>query len=423
MPNTEQKPMQIVDHDRCTGCGACANICPNQCVTMQIHESGFYRPVTMELQCSGCDECMSVCPVLQKSDEDCKEPGHVSACWHSSDDVRKYSSSGGLFSAIAEYVLDQGGSVFGAAFDNNFVVKHHAVHSISEIDILRRSKYVQSHIHEKTYSQAIDILRRNQIVFFVGTPCQIAGLNHVVKAQSDFKEWSKHLVTADIICHGVPSPVFWAMHLNELENRFKSKIVSVNFRPKEDKRNVKWGEYFLHCIFENGREYFKRSGEDFFYSHFMQNLYLQPSCYSCSYAKILRIGDLTLGDFWKIGKEIPFSHSIEQGISLILINTPQGKRFFHQIKSRIFCEERTMDEAIQGLSKLSRPAIPHPRRNDFKKDFVDRKLSFAKLKRKYFLWLSLKKRFKRLAIKVVGQKVVSHLTKTDNSLMKRSKTP
>ena len=452
MSNSPSNIRHIVETDQCAGCGACTSVCPQQCAAMQIHESGFYRPAVTESQCTGCGLCVSVCPIAQKSDGNCMEGSslaatrnecrHVYASWHCSDDVRNLSSSGGIFSAIAEHVIEQGGVVFGAAFDDDFVVRHRAVDSIAELDVLRRSKYVQSQIDEKTYHRVLDCLKNKQTVFFVGTPCQIAGLKNVVRAQRSAAgrsetapcshELFEHLLTADLICHGVPSPRFFSMYLAELEKAYRSKIASVNFRAKDSDRKQEWGMYII-IIMENGREYLGTGTEDFYYYSFLENLYLQPCCYSCPYTTTSRIGDVTLGDFWGIGKEVPFSHPVEKGISLVMLNSTQGVVWFDGIKANDLAgrsnaapllqyEERTLAEAVQGPTKLSRPAKPHPRHEEFKKDFVE-KMDYPRLKRKYFTWRQywknrLKNRLKRYLKKLIGKRVVSWLRKVKKTLRK-----
>ena len=212
--------------DQCTGCEACANICPKDCISMVENAEGFLFPKIDSGKCVGCELCEKACPVLSpipihKTQEDVK----VYALIHKDEDVRSHSSSGGAFSAIADFVLEQGGVVFGAAFDENFEVHHICVDKPEDLYKLRGSKYVQSRIGD-AYRQAKEKLQQGRLVFFTGTACQTSGLLGFLGRDYE------NLITQDLICHGVPSPLAWRKYIQLNRRWAKSEVEHIFFRDK-----------------------------------------------------------------------------------------------------------------------------------------------------------------------------------------------
>ena len=233
--------IKLCPQDECTGCQACMNICPHGCIEMVTNSEGFLNPQIDTHKCIRCSRCRSVCPVLTKAPK-CfvrTESPEIYACWIKDDKVRQKSSSGGLFSAIALNVFNQGGIVFGAAFDNQMHLSHIGIDEINLLDKLRRSKYIQSEIGN-CFKLVEEKLKTGKPVFFVGAPCQIAGLNLFLG--TDYE----NLITADFICHGVSSPVVFSKYVEYIESIYSLHVKDVNFR---DKRKG-WGEFFFfYCDF------------------------------------------------------------------------------------------------------------------------------------------------------------------------------
>lgn len=242
--------IEVVRKQDCCGCTACKSVCPRQCITMEEDSEGFLYPIVDRSKCVDCHLCEKVCPMSNVRDE--RRPLSIYAFKHNSDEVRMRSSSGGMFSLLAEHVLSRGGVVFGAAFDEEWEVAHKYIESAEELDGLRRSKYVQSRMGE-SYSHVLNFLKAGRLVLFAGTPCQIAGLLRYVR-----KDYA-NLLTMDFVCHSVPSPKVWRKYLKEECARkgtagknsvFKSLksvplIKGINFRDK----SVGWKKFSFSLSF------------------------------------------------------------------------------------------------------------------------------------------------------------------------------
>lgn len=197
----------IIDKSQCCGCTACASACPKHCIVLKEDEQGFLYPRVDESKCIDCHLCEKVCPVLKPFEK--QNPQEVFAIINPDEEIRLASSSGGVFTALAKQILHAGGIVFGAAFDDNWQVHHISVTKVEDLALLRSSKYVQSRI-EKTYTVVEEYLKKGTQVLFSGTPCQIAGLKHYLRKEYD------NLLSVDVVCHGVPSPLVWEKYLETL---------------------------------------------------------------------------------------------------------------------------------------------------------------------------------------------------------------
>lgn len=372
----------ICPEELCTGCAACANICPKLCIRMASDREGFLRPEIDESLCIECGECRRICPINANPRPNTGRPG-VFACWNKNDDVRFASASGGVFSAFAEHVLEGGGVVFGAAFDESMHVRHVTVEKKEDLGRLRSSKYVQSDMGE-TFIKIKAFLDEGRKVLFSGTPCQVAALN------SFFSNENKNLFSIDLLCHGVSSPLLFSLYLGYLEKYFKKKIAGFNFRFK----SIGWECPTVMVFFKDNtkKELFGILNS---YNHgFLQYLTLRPACYNCIFRSTERQGDISLGDFWGIGEKIPFVHNKAKGVSLMLMNTKKGKNLFEAIAKRIFYEERTLDEALYQKNSLQcSVAIPFNRRAIFQ-DI--KKMSYDNLARKYLVDKGIKGVIKNL---------------------------
>lgn len=309
--------LAIVEDDRCAGCFACYTICSTKAIKIQLNTFGFYVPQINSGRCSGCGKCLQYCPVYvaEKNRQITAEVFKVTAygAWSNDDVIRLKSSSGGVFSELAIAVLQEGGVVFGAGW-NNQVLQHLAIDCIDELEKLRGSKYIPSYIGE-SYTEVVKYLESGKKVLFTGTPCQIAALQGLVK--------HKNLVTADLICHGVPSLL--AFHKYIISKIGNKGIKEIIFRDKE----YGWENYSIKMTTNDDQVYSSIFKYDPFLVGFLRNLYLNKICYNCPFSKLPRTGDITLGDYWGASEEI----KDQKGISVILVNTIQGKAIIDKLVS------------------------------------------------------------------------------------------
>ena len=269
----------------CTGCSACFSICPRHAVTLIPDQEGFLHPQIDQDLCIDCDLCRKACPARQTPSRKDRLPEELFfAAYHRDEDIRMASSSGGAFSALASWMLKQGGYVCAASYDDDFKGVHHVIiRSEEELPRLRTSKYTQSRTGT-CFRDILRLLKQGEKVLFAGTPCQTAGLHLFLR-----KEYDK-LLTVDIVCHGVPSPVIFADYISYLERKYKSPVKNYNFRDK------KWSWYHFNtkAEFKNRKAVYRGTWEE---DTFMRG-FLRESCYTCKYSKHERYADITLSDFW-----------------------------------------------------------------------------------------------------------------------------
>lgn len=269
------------------------------------------------------------------------------AAYSLNEDVRKQSSSGGIFTELAEYIIDQGGAVFGCILASNMQARHSIVENIEDLGKIRGSKYVQSEIGD-TYKQCFELLGQGRKVLFTGTPCQIEGLYRYLNCVAD-KKIIKKLYTQDLICHGVPSPDVWKQYL-EIQKRKNAhlKIEDVKFRDK----SKGWKKCSLAIQFSDNTDKRETLDENVYFSGFLNNLYLRPSCYECKCKKINRKADITLADFWGIENVLP-DLSDDKGISLMLIHSAKGQELLKSIKDKIYLEQVKLEDALTGNPSMT----------------------------------------------------------------------
>lgn len=321
--------------NKCTGCYACANTCPRDCIRMEENVEGFWFPKIDSAKCVSCDLCEKACPVLNpipidKTADDVK----VYALVHKDDEIRRNSSSGGAFSAIAEYVLSQGGVVFGAAFDENFDVHHICVDNAADMHKLRGSKYVQSRIGD-AYKQAKAHLKAGRLVFFTGTACQTSGLIGYLGRDYD------NLITQDLICHGVPSPMAWRKYLKLREQLEKSRTEHIFFRDK----TFGWHNWHVAFRFQNGSEYKQNQRDDMMTCAFLRGKISRECCYDCPFKQKYRLADFTLADYWGIEKIAPELDD-DKGISSCYVNSTKAEKIMEAIAPKVMLQEMSLDTAV-----------------------------------------------------------------------------
>lgn len=346
--------INIKDKSCCCGCEACVNSCPNYCISMVEDNEGFLYPTVNVDHCIECGACERSCPILMIEEE--RSPLKVVATFNSDLPIRLSSSSGGVFSQLAEFVLNQKGVVFGASFDSHWKVQHIFVENLEDLPKLRGSKYVQSRIAD-SYKKVKSFLRENRQVLFSGTPCQITGLKHFLGREYE------NLITVDVACHGIPSPKIWNLYLLELANRLlpDSVVTGVNFR---DKSNG-WKSYHMQVSLETSSEkkcYYVPYYNDWYMKAFLKNLILRPSCANCP-ARCGKSGsDLTIADFWGIESLCPDLDD-DKGTSIVLINSPKGKELLGILHNRF--EEIDYSAICRFNPCFVQSFTPHPFRQVF----------------------------------------------------------
>lgn len=341
----------------CTGCGACASICPKGAIAMQPDEEGFLYPAVDGKKCVGCDLCEKRCPAGRAQEE--RRP-QVFGAQNRDTALRRASSSGGVFTALARVWQRKGGVVFGAAFDEALHVEHVGAFDEAELTAMRGSKYVQSDASD-AIANAAALLERGIPVLFSGTPCQVSGLRaRVGRKESDL------LLTVDFVCHGVPSPGVFASYLRELEAKHGQRVVRYSFR---DKRKG-WKDFSAVATFEDGSEHVGQQTTEPFLYGFLQNLYLRPSCAQCT---ALRGGghpsDITIADLWGMQEAAPGLDD-DTGASLVFLNTKRGRQAFEACRAQlsVFSIEDTK-QLLRYNPSIETAAMPHRKREAFFRHF------------------------------------------------------
>ena len=311
--------IEISDKKDCCGCSACVQKCPKQCISLKEDEEGFLYPVVDKETCIDCGLCEKVCPILHQGKE--RKPLKVYAAKNQNEEIRLQSSSGGVFTLLAEEVIQEGGVVFGARFDEHWEVKHDFTETIDGLSAFRGSKYVQRRM-EDNYQKVESFLRQNRKVLFCGTPCQVAGLKRFLRKEYD------NLLTIDFVCHGVPSPGVWRQYLKEMKSKLsknKSNVDVENISFRDKKTGWKNYSFSLKCskLGIDGESktdsYVELARNNIFMKGFLADLYLRPSCYACP-AKCGKSGsDITIGDLWG-APSIIVQEDDDKGTSLVLIN-------------------------------------------------------------------------------------------------------
>ncbi len=358
MKTSSEKVVLFNDKKDCCGCGACMNICPKDAIVMKEDEHGYLYPFIVYVKCISCGMCKKVCSYQDKT-----KPNTVDSTWVAAaknDELIARSASGGIFSVIASEVINRkNGVVFGCAFekiDGKLTPKHIKVTNMEGLKKLQGSKYVQSFIGN-VYKEVKQELITGKFVLFSGTPCQVEGL------QGYLGKHYENLLAIDLICHGVPSTKFFQEYIKCLENKLKGTVHDFKFRDK----TKGWG-------LRGKVEYYDLKGKykyklftpalSSYYMLFLRGDIYRGNCYSCKYACENRVGDLTIGDYWGIGKEHP-EYLVEsggtfyekRGISCVLVNTELGKRVLSDMKLELYLKPSTFQKAAANNGQLREPCL------------------------------------------------------------------
>lgn len=422
--------IKIQDKENCCGCSACAQRCPKQCISMIEDEEGFLYPKVDTANCIDCHLCEKVCPVINQDEK--REPLASYAAKNPDEAIRMQSSSGGIFTLLAERIIDEGGVVFGATFNDRWEVVHDYVETKEELTIFRGSKYVQSKI-EDSYQKAKAFLDEGRKILFSGTPCQIAGLKKYLRKDYD------NLLAIDFICHGVPSPGVFRTYLQEEIDKESARqgggkntvlhpciplitesdgldykgmeIKSIAFR---DKRNG-WKKYgFALCLSKASAAGEKNSvslsykplNENLFLRGFLCDLYLRPSCYACPDKELKSGSDITIGDYWGIDTLLPEIDD-DKGISAVVVNTSKGKENLSEINADLY-ELSYLELVKRNPALIKSCAIPYKRTAFFSDDGLTFEKKIKRLTKTPF---SVRILVSRIVRKVMPSIVVTYIRK------------
>ena len=347
--------------EQCCGCGACANVCPRGAITMKEDAAGFLYPTVEQTLCVQCGKCAQVCVFAEKQQGANGELAVYAAAINDRDAL-KDSSSGGVFTALANAVLAKGGAVFGAAWVDGLTVAHIGVDDPAQLVRLRGSKYVQSATGD-AFRQAEKLLKDGKTVFYVGTPCQIAGLKAYLGKPYD------NLLTADLVCHGVPSMKMLRDDLNCVSGGRLDEIETVRFRDKQ----YGWGVKGSVTI--NGEKTKYDAGSSPYYFYFLKGEVYRESCYHCRFPSEGRQGDITLGDYWGVRQELLDKMGgvdADLGVSCLLVNTEKGREWLASIESTLSITPSDRQSAEKRNKQLTSASVPTPEHETLRDGYIEK---------------------------------------------------
>ena len=368
----------ICNYYKCTGCYACANVCPKKCITLDKDSYGEIHPVVDTQLCIDCKLCQKTCP--NNRNLSFNYPEHCYAAWITDANKRKICASGGIGTEFSEYVINHGGVIFGSRYDENLNPIITWTDQIADLEKFKGSRYVQSEVGNHTFQQVKEFLSQGKKVLYIGTPCQIAGLYGFLKKSYE------NLITVDLICHGVSPSTYLKEEVQYLSSKFKLHDISdIRFRGNDG------NNYRLTLWDKDRRKLFPMNNyrqkifdicylDDYYIQGFLKGVSLRENCYSCKYARPDRISDITIGDFIGLGKKIPFEYHTQANISSVTTNTQKGYNLLMSVKDacqQLILVERDYKERLEYKPSLVEPFKRDPRNQMFRKLYTTEGFSKA----------------------------------------------
>lgn len=346
--------INLVNKADCSGCGACVCACPAKCLLMKSDSEGFYYPYMGDKNCIGCGKCLSVCPVKSKPAVN-RYNRRVFAVQHKDDRIRRESTSGGAFTAIAEYVISCGGIVFGAGMNENFRVRHMPAYDTEQLALFRNSKYSQSDLGD-TFIKIKNCLTEGKKVLFSGTPCQVAGLKKFLP------DAGESLITVDVVCRGIPSPLVFEKYIDHQKRRF-GEFDKVLFRDKyAGYTHTAMSLYRNHvCLYHNGLEY------DPMLKLYYQGMICRPVCSNCHFKGMERCSDFTLWDCFSAA-EINSGFDDNKGTTFVMLHSKKAEMIFDKIQDHIRACEGNTESVCSKAAEMFKSIPHHPERQKFFRD-------------------------------------------------------
>lgn len=345
--------IKIKSKKDCCGCSACFNICPKKAISMISDDEGFLYPSIDIKECVECGACERVCPIINKKvHKDEQTEGYIIR--NKNEKIVFESTSGGAFTVFAEYVLNKGGVVYGAGYDDSMTVVCKKATNIDQLKEMRGSKFVQATLGT-TFQKIKKDLLEQKLVLYSGTPCQISGLLSYLGKKPN------NLICIDFVCRGVPSPGLWTNYVTYMENKFNSKIIGVRFKHK----TYGYHTTTMKIDFANGKNYYGSGRVDPYMKAFVSELSSRPSCANCSFKGIERVSDISLFDCYEYSK-VTGKYDDDKGYSSLFIHTEKGKKVFDEIKDKIWFEEEDINKLVlcNGIM-VCNSAKPHKKRAEF----------------------------------------------------------
>lgn len=352
--------MEICKKEKCTGCFACYNVCPQKCIQMKEDKLGYIYPKIDETKCKNCGLCREICPQLEQPK--LVKPQHAYAVYNREDSMREASTSGGVAATFYRYIIEKNGVVYGVDQIQQGKVNFIRVDKVEKLDSLKGSKYVHAYVQDAFAKVKKDLMKQIPVLF-IGTPCQIDGLKAYLRRDYN------NLITIDIICHGVPSQQF-------LRDELKQHIKDINSVQKVTFRTRNAYELKIDTLKKENKNEKKMAG-DYYLLGFMNALFLRENCYHCPYAKVGRVSDMTIGDFWGLSEDAKLYDKEGKGVSLVMPITNNGAELLQKCQDKLRIEERTVEEAVKGNTQLRHPSIRSKYVVRFKKNYYKKGYIYA----------------------------------------------
>lgn len=337
--------IQIKEKKNCCGCTACYNICPVKAIIMEPDEEGFLYPKVDGEKCVECGMCEKVCPVLHRENHDEKTEGYIIR--YTDKKIVEESTSGGAFTAFAEYLMSKGYVVYGAGYDNDMQVVCKMASKLEEVKEMRGSKFVQSYLGI-TFQNIKRQLKQGEKILFTGTPCQVSGLISYLGSKP------KNLICIDFVCRGVPSPSLWKNYIDMMEAKYRSKMIGARFKHK----TYGYHTTTMKVDFANGKTWYGSGRVDPMMKAFVNELASRPSCHACAFKGVERQSDITMFDCYEFSK-ITGMKDDDKGYSSVFIHTEVGKKLLVALDGKIICYETSIDDLVNKngvmVSSSSKP--------------------------------------------------------------------